>query len=40
MSGEVQDVVGLSVFTGSDESGYMTGSIVGVDGGWAAYGYI
>jgi 3-oxoacyl-[acyl-carrier protein] reductase len=38
--GEVQDVVGLAAFLASDESRYMTGSVVLVDGGWAAYGYL
>lgn len=38
--GEVQDVVGLAVFMASDESRYMTGSVVMVDGGWTAYGYL
>jgi NAD(P)-dependent dehydrogenase (short-subunit alcohol dehydrogenase family) len=38
--GEVQDVIGLAVFMASDEARYMTGSIVMVDGGWTAYGYL
>ena len=38
--GEVEDIVGLAVFLAGDESSYMTGSIVTIDGGWTAYGYL
>jgi NAD(P)-dependent dehydrogenase (short-subunit alcohol dehydrogenase family) len=38
--GEVSDLLGLAVLLASDESGFMTGSIVTVDGGWVAYGYL
>ncbi|MBW2561773.1 MAG: 3-oxoacyl-ACP reductase FabG [Deltaproteobacteria bacterium] len=38
--GEVEDIAGLAVYMASDESSYMTGSIVNIDGGWAAYGYL
>ena len=38
--GEVEDIVGLAVFLAGDESRYMTGAIVTVDGGWTAYGYL
>jgi NAD(P)-dependent dehydrogenase (short-subunit alcohol dehydrogenase family) len=38
--GEVEDMVGLAVFLASDESSFMTGSVVNVDGGWVAYGYL
>lgn len=38
--GEVEDLEGLAVFLANDESRYMTGSIVTVDGGWTAYGYV
>lgn len=38
--GEVQDLLGLAVYLASDESSYMTGSIINIDGGWEAYGYI
>lgn len=38
--GEVSDLLALAVLLASDESGFMTGSIVTVDGGWAAYGYL
>jgi NAD(P)-dependent dehydrogenase (short-subunit alcohol dehydrogenase family) len=38
--GEVEDVIGLALFLASDESSFMTGSVVIVDGGWTAYGYL
>jgi NAD(P)-dependent dehydrogenase (short-subunit alcohol dehydrogenase family) len=38
--GEVEDVVGLAVYLASDEASLMTGSIVNIDGGWTAYGYL
>ncbi len=38
--GEVQDLLGLAVYLASDESSYMTGSVVNIDGGWEAYGYL
>lgn len=37
---ESEEMVGLAVFMASDESSYMTGSIVNIDGGWVAYGYL
>jgi 3-oxoacyl-[acyl-carrier protein] reductase len=38
--GEVEDVLGTAVFLASDEASFTTGSIVSVDGGWTAYGYL
>ncbi|MBP7766799.1 MAG: 3-oxoacyl-ACP reductase FabG [Deltaproteobacteria bacterium] len=38
--GEVEDIAGLAAYLASDESSYMTGSIVNIDGGWLAYGYL
>ncbi|MGB9698975.1 MAG: SDR family NAD(P)-dependent oxidoreductase [Thermodesulfobacteriota bacterium] len=38
--GEVEDVLALAVYLASDESSFMTGSIINIDGGWEAYGYI
>jgi len=38
--GEVEDIAGLALYIASDESAYMTGSIVNIDGGWLAYGYL
>ena len=38
--GEVTDVLGLAVYLASDEASFMTGSIVNIDGGWTAYGYL
>jgi 3-oxoacyl-[acyl-carrier protein] reductase len=38
--GEVSELLGLAVHLVSDESSFMTGSVVSVDGGWEAYGYL
>ena len=38
--GEVEDIASLAVYMASEESAYMTGSIVNIDGGWLAYGYL
>lgn len=38
--GEVPDLLGLAVYLASDESSFMTGSVINIDGGWEAYGYI
>jgi len=38
--GEVTNVLGLAVYLASDEASFMTGSIVSIDGGWTAYGYL
>ena len=38
--GEVQDLMGLAVYLAGDESGFMTGSVINIDGGWEAYGSI
>lgn len=38
--GEVEDIANLAVYMAGEESSYMTGSIVNIDGGWLAYGYL
>jgi NAD(P)-dependent dehydrogenase (short-subunit alcohol dehydrogenase family) len=38
--GEVEDIANLAVYMAAEESSYMTGSIVNIDGGWLAYGYL
>jgi NAD(P)-dependent dehydrogenase (short-subunit alcohol dehydrogenase family) len=37
--GEVQDLVGPAVFLASDESAFVVGAQLVVDGGWGVYGY-
>ena len=38
--GEIADVLGAVVFLASDESAFITGSVITMDGGWSAYGYL
>jgi NAD(P)-dependent dehydrogenase (short-subunit alcohol dehydrogenase family) len=38
--GEVKELPGLAVYLACDESAYMTGSVINIDGGWEAYGYL
>lgn len=38
--GEVEDVLGAAVYLASDEASFVTGSVLTVDGGWTAYGYL
>ncbi len=38
--GEVSELLGIAVHMACEESSFMTGSIVNVDGGWEAYGYL
>jgi len=35
--GQPHEVVALAVFLASDESSFMTGSVVALDGGWTAF---
>lgn len=35
-----EEIADLAVFLASDKARYITGQVVGVDGGWTAYGYI
>lgn len=36
----VEEIADLAVFLASDKARYITGQVVGIDGGWTAYGYI
>jgi NAD(P)-dependent dehydrogenase (short-subunit alcohol dehydrogenase family) len=38
--GEVVDLLGLAVFLATEEASFMTGSVIAIDGGWTAYGYL
>lgn len=38
--GEVDDLVGPAIFLASQDSNYVTGTILKVDGGWLANGYV
>jgi 2-keto-3-deoxy-L-fuconate dehydrogenase len=35
--GQPHEVVALAIFLASDESSFMTGSVVALDGGWSAF---
>jgi NAD(P)-dependent dehydrogenase (short-subunit alcohol dehydrogenase family) len=38
--GEIADIVGPAIFLASDESAFIIGETIAVDGGWLAYGYL
>ncbi|MBN1643414.1 MAG: 3-oxoacyl-ACP reductase FabG [Dehalococcoidales bacterium] len=38
--GEPEDVASVAVFLASEESSYITGQAISVDGGWLAYSYL
>lgn len=38
--GQPRDIAGAVLFLASEEAGYVTGQVLGVDGGWTAYGYV
>ena len=35
-----EEVTGAALYLASDEASYVTGTVVTVDGGWSAYGYV
>lgn len=38
--GSVDEITGLALYMAGDEATYMTGSVVYIDGGWTAYGFV
>lgn len=38
--GRVEEIADLALYLASDSARYVTGQVVGIDGGWSAYGYI
>ncbi|MGF1608746.1 MAG: SDR family NAD(P)-dependent oxidoreductase [Kiloniellales bacterium] len=38
--GSVEEVADLALFLASDRARYITGQVIGIDGGWSAYGYV
>jgi NAD(P)-dependent dehydrogenase (short-subunit alcohol dehydrogenase family) len=35
-----EEIAQMAIFLASDLSSHVTGQVIGVDGGWTAYGYI
>lgn len=38
--GKVEDLLEAAVYLASDDSSFVTGSVMTIDGGWTAYGYL
>ena len=38
--GQVRDVAAAVVYLAGEAAGYVTGTVLTVDGGWDAYGYV
>lgn len=38
--GELDDIAKAIIYVASEDAGFMTGSILTIDGGWSAYGYL
>ena len=38
--GTLEEISQAVVYVASDDAGFMTGSVVTIDGGWSAYGYM
>ena len=38
--GELNEISQAVVYVASDDASFMTGSVLTVDGGWSAYGYL
>ena len=38
--GDIEDISRAVLYVASDDAGFMTGSVLTIDGGWTAYGYL
>ena len=38
--GELDDIAKAVIYVASEDAGFMTGSVLTIDGGWSAYGYL
>jgi NAD(P)-dependent dehydrogenase (short-subunit alcohol dehydrogenase family) len=38
--GSIEDVLGAAVYLACDDSSFVTGSVMSIDGGWTAHGYL
>ena len=38
--GTVQEIADAAIFLASDRARFITGQVLGIDGGWSAYGYL
>jgi NAD(P)-dependent dehydrogenase (short-subunit alcohol dehydrogenase family) len=38
--GTIEEIASAVVYVASPAAGFMTGSVINIDGGWSAYGYL